>query len=677
MGRHPRTDAICRRLGGDGVARGGDRAWRRARTGLAPRASGALHRRDQREGERPPRSPLSGASRRTRRPIPLSRPRAAGRLRHARPQAPSARRASLCRLARTLADRRAEGVQRRRRHTREAGRRMGRASRQAAVAAGRDGRGQDRRHRRTRAALGDVARRLAQRRSRPHPFFRHRPVRHRRSALWRHQSRRPRPPRQYGACGRSAAGDVRNNVRPDAIQLAKAAPPVARPTGRTYRPDMGLPISLPEQSRRAFWARLYARRRLFSHLAAPFAPLHYALIGERRGYRPDAFFDPSWFRPHANIAQDASRGLLEAYLAHPEPDAPSPSAEFEHGWYVSQNPDWSQSYPHPFLHFLERGLRAGRRPRPDIDVEFVRDITRSVKPRSLEEASFRVFDRTLSEGEMGPPLTRQELRARQDRFYAAGQLRIEREAPHPEHDVLVFVQCGRGFDAAYLEEPRAHDVLLNYYHESDVHPKADIAVVQAGTKTTAIRRLLELRPDLLLRYQAVLVLDDDVEIDAEGIEALFRAMTAEKLDLAQPALTADSATAYAFLKKPSANAGVTRGSSVEIMAPALTRRALEYAGWAFAESVSGWGSDLLLGPAVRAACGPMSVGVIGSVAVRHPAPVDLSAGAFYAFLRRYGVDPGHEANRIAVDFGVERFLRRLAPGEAGETCQAPLDGETA
>ena len=109
----------------------------------------------------------------------------------------------------------------------------------------------------------------------------------------------------------------------------------------------------------------------------------------------------------------------------------------------------------------------------------------------------------------------------------------------------------------------------------------------------------------------------------------------------------------------------------------LTQRALEGASWVFAESVSGWGADLLLGPAVRAACGPMSVGVIGSVAVRHATPVDFAASAFYAFLRRYGVDPGHEANRIAVDFGVERFLRPLAPGEPGEICRAPPDRETA
>jgi hypothetical protein len=426
-------------------------------------------------------------------------------------------------------------------------------------------------------------------------------------------------------------------------------------------------------SRRAFWARLYARRRLMSELAAPLAPAHYALIGESRGYRPNAFFDPHWFRNRAKIT---GRGLLDLYLARPEP-GPSPSAEFDHAWYASENPGWAKSHPHPFLHFLEHGLRAGRRPRPDIDLEFLRDITRGEKPRSLEEAAFRVFDRTLGEGEMGPPLNRQELRARQDRFYADARLSIEREPRNPARDVLVFVQCGQGFDAPYLAEPRSYDVLLNSYQEGSVHPKADVAVSQAGTKTTAIRRLMELRPDLMLRYQAVLFLDDDVEIDAQGIDAFFRAMAAAKLDLAQPALTADSADAYPFLKRPSVGAGVTPVSSVEIMAPGLTRRALERANWAFAESVSGWGSDLLLGPAVRAAFGPASVGVIGSVAVRHAAPVDLSRGAFYALLRRYGVDPGQEANRVAVDFGVERHLRPLAPGEAGEARQAPLSGRDA
>ena len=418
-------------------------------------------------------------------------------------------------------------------------------------------------------------------------------------------------------------------------------------------------------ARRAFWSRLYARRRLGTERAWPLAPLHYALIGEPQGFRPNGFFDPRFFRENTGLTARAS-GLLELYLAKPE--AGAPSAEFDHAWYASQNPDWRQTHPHPFLHFLEAGLRSGRRPRPDIDMAFVRDVIRG-KGGSLEDAALRVFDPKRRERDMKPPLSRQELKARQDQFYADARLRIEREARAGDRRLLVFVQCGKGFDASYLGEPRDYDVLLNYFQDSDANPRADAIVFQAGAKTTAIRRLLDERPDLLMRYQAALFLDDDVEIGAEGIDALFAAMARERLALAQPALTANSNSAWPFLKRPRAGSGIIRVSTVEIMAPLFTRRALERAGWAFGETVSGWGTDLLLGPAVRAAFGPDSVGLIGSVAVRHARRVDTRAGAFYAHLRRYGIDPAHEANRVVADFGVERYLRLLAPGETGPVCR--------
>jgi hypothetical protein len=421
-------------------------------------------------------------------------------------------------------------------------------------------------------------------------------------------------------------------------------------------------------SRRACLDRLYARRRLGSERAHKLAPLHYQLVGERLGYRPNAFFDPNFFRQAARLGQGKS-GLIELYLKRPDANAPQPSAEFDHAWYASQNPDWSKTHPHPFLHFLERGLPGGKRPRPDIDLAFVRDVIRA-KRRSTEEAAFRVFDRTQREGEPGPPLSRAELKERQDRFYADARLAITREASGGRRKFLVFVQCGQGFEANYLAQPRSYDALLNYYQKTAPNPKADIVVFQAGTKTTAIRRLLELRPDLLMAYEAVLFLDDDVQISADAIDALFRALAQEKLDLAQPALTADSLTAWPFLKQPAVGNGIIRVSSIEIMAPVMTRRALETAGWTFAQTVSGWGTDLLLGPAVRAAFGPASVGVVGSVAVRHARPVDTAGGAFYAMLNRYGIDPGIEANRVAFDFGVDRFLRPLAPGESGPICRA-------
>ncbi len=425
---------------------------------------------------------------------------------------------------------------------------------------------------------------------------------------------------------------------------------------------------LPDPSalaRRAFWPRAYARRRLGTERAAALAPLHYALVGERLGFRPNGFFDPRFYRRHASLGAGAT-GLLARYLA--AQDGPDPSAEFDAAWYAAENPGWRASHPHPFLHFLEAGLANGRRPRADIDMGFVRDVIRG-RGRSMQEAAMRVFDPKPRDGDLKPPLTREELRARQERFYADGRLRIEREAPAGVRSRLVFVQCGRGFDAPWLSEPRSFDVLLNGYEQGDANPRADGVVFQAGTKTTAVRRLLAERPDCLMRYETVLFLDDDIELAATDIDALFAAMAAERLDLAQPALTADSECAWPFLKRPEAPNAIFGVSTVEIMAPLLTRRALEAAGSAFSETISGWGTDLLLGPAVRNAFGPKSVGVIGSVAVRHARKVDLSGGAYYAYLRRYGIDPAHEANRVVVDFGVERHLRLLAPGEPGPTCR--------
>ncbi len=421
--------------------------------------------------------------------------------------------------------------------------------------------------------------------------------------------------------------------------------------------------------RRAFWPRAYARRRFGSESAAALAPVHYALVGERLGFRPNGFFDPRFYRERAGLSGAAS-GLLDHYLARP--DGARPSAEFDAGWYAAQNPDWRASHPHPFLHFLEVGLPHGRRPRADIDMAFVRDVIRG-QGHGLEEAAMRVFDPKPRDGTMKPPLSREDLRARQDRFYADGALRIVREAEASGRNYLVFVQCGRGFDAPWLSKPRAFDVLLNYYQEAEPNPRADAVAFQTGTKTTAIRRLLSERPECLLRYEAALFLDDDIELGAADIDALFAAMAREKLDLAQPALTADSECAWPFLKRPDAPREVFRVSTVEIMAPLMTRRALEAAGFAFSETVSGWGTDLLLGPAVRSAFGSDSVGVIGSVAVRHARKVDLTGGAFYAYLRRYGIDPAHEANRVVADFGVDRYLRRLAPGDPGPTCAAQAD----
>ena len=202
-------------------------------------------------------------------------------------------------------------------------------------------------------------------------------------------------------------------------------------------------LSPSAMARRAFWSRLYAGRRLGTERAHGAGAA--ALRARRRdgaAIAPTAFSIPiSSASPQASV-RDAA-GLMERYLARDEPGAPSPSAEFDHAWYASQNPDWSRTHPHPFLHFLETGLRAGRRPRADIDMAFVRDVIRG-RGKSIEEAALRVFDPKPRDGDLKPPLSREELKARQDRFYSDASMRIEREPKDRGRKLLVYVQSRQG-----------------------------------------------------------------------------------------------------------------------------------------------------------------------------------------------------------------------------------------
>ena len=202
---------------------------------------------------------------------------------------------------------------------------------------------------------------------------------------------------------------------------------VAGPVTRNYRQGMALRIGLPETSRRAFWARLYARRRLRSEVAAPFASTHYALIGEKRGYRPNAFFDPHYF-PRSRERRPKLR--------------PRPARRLSRSSRSERAFAFRRIRPR-LVRLAESGLdgaipirsctfsraeceREGGRGR--ISILNSCATSSAAQRRSLEAAAYRVFDRTPCDGELEPPLNREELRARQDRFYADGRLRIEREA---------------------------------------------------------------------------------------------------------------------------------------------------------------------------------------------------------------------------------------------------------
>ena len=248
----------------------------------------------------------------------------------------------------------------------------------------------------------------------------------------------------------------------------------------------------------------------------------------------------------------------------------------------------------------------------------------------------------------------EDLRRAQDAFKNSIDLKVHRESPRGSRRFLVFVQASRALARDFLHEERDFDILLNFFDGPPVAdwPGVEHLVSQRGTKSTAIAKLLEARPDLLLRYDAVLFLDDDIVLSSPALSRFFSEMERSGLDLAQPSLTADSSCVWPVLKQPAVGPGVRLINAVEIMMPAATRFTLERAGWTFGRAISGYGVDLLLGHEIVDRLGGKA-GVIGTVVAAHEKPIDDRNGNFYTFMRSLGINPKHELWTIMKEFGIE------------------------
>ena len=532
------------------------------------------------------------------------------------------------------------------------------------------GRGQDRRDRRPGAALGDVPWRRAQRRAGPRAFLRHRALRDRGAALRRDQPRRSRPrgdasPRSTRRCAprsrRRSARPSRSARRPDrsrprGVPMVGAMPVIALAgAAGVLEPPL---CAAPARDR----ARPCRSRRCTTRSSASGGAIGRTASSIRRFFRKSAGLGAEHERPARSFISRAPRPTRPAL----RPSSTRPGTP-------SQNPEWREPTRIPSCIFSKSGLRAraapasrhrhGLRARrgPRQGPLARRGGDARLRPQAARRRHETAAEPRGAEGAAGPLLR------------GRGACGSRREAPDRGRKLLVFVQCGKGFDAGYLARAarlRRPAELLS--RRPTPIPRADAVVFQAGTKTTAIRRLLDERPDLLLRYEAVLFLDDDVEIGAPRHRRPVRRSGARK---PRPRAAGADRRFRLGLALPQEDRGGRRDH------PGVDRRdhgAAPDPPGARARRLGLFARPSAAGEPISSSVrrrarpsGRTAVGVVGSVAVRHARPVDTAGGAFYAYLRRYGIDPAHEANRVVADFGVERFLRPLAPGEAGPVCRLP------
>lgn len=336
-------------------------------------------------------------------------------------------------------------------------------------------------------------------------------------------------------------------------------------------------------------------------------------------------------------------------------DGLNPTPFFATDWYAWQNPDWSDGFDLPYLHFLHVGQREGRDPSPFVDMVRFQEATGGAV---ASENAYAAILSGLRAPALGIYENDDDLAAAQHRFLRGLLICAHRlAAPRQRRRALVVCQAGQsaGVDRWAHSADRDWDLMLNYYDAGGQrHGLGDYVFFQKGTKFTAMKLLTDMFGDILAAYDHVLFIDDDIETTSSDLDALFATCRRERLDLAQMSLTADSACNWKQLYSRQGGTGPRNVSAVEIMMPVFSRRALEWIAPTLGQSISGFGLDLVWGKLVAQNGG--RIAVIDDIAARHARPVDQAEGGFYCYLRQNGINAKAELWSLLKRYGASRDM---------------------
>ena len=189
---------------------------------------------------------------------------------------------------------------------------------------------------------------------------------------------------------------------------------------------------------------------------------------------------------------------------------------------------------------------------------------------------------------------------------------------------LVMARVGdKSLHAKWLQgAERKFDLYLSYYGSQPgrYREQADHWRERGETKWPALHAHLEEDRELLSGYEAIWMPDDDLLVDAAGINRMFEVFATFELSLAQPALSMDSHFSHSALLH--APGYVLRYANfVEVMAPVFSRPALNLLKPSFAQSKIGWGLDHLWIQLLERAGMGDRIAIIDAVQVVHTRPI--------------------------------------------------------
>lgn len=211
---------------------------------------------------------------------------------------------------------------------------------------------------------------------------------------------------------------------------------------------------------------------------------------------------------------------------------------------------------------------------------------------------------------------------------------------------------------------RNWDLQLNSYgKEIDRFQDGDLPTVfDYGTKWDSIARHFKAHPDLLDRYDYIMLPDDDLLLEPFGINRLFEIAEQYDLTMAQPAMSIESYMSYAIvLRMPRFR--LRYSTFLESMACCIKSSYLRTLLPMFERHYTGWGTDLVWtllmeDPAFRAA-------IVDEVPMTHTRP--LYSGPMYSTYAKQKIDPRAEIEKMTGCFenmppGMQVYGGYLADG---------------
>lgn len=170
-----------------------------------------------------------------------------------------------------------------------------------------------------------------------------------------------------------------------------------------------------------------------------------------------------------------------------------------------------------------------------------------------------------------------------------------------------------------------------------------------GGKWDGIAHFLRERPTLLEAYDYVWLPDDDIATDAASIERMFAIARHHRLDVCQPALTADSF--YSYPETLALDGYVLRYTNlVEIMMPCLAVPVLRELLPLLGGTMSGFGLDMVW--ARRRPPGDRAYAILDACAMRHTRPVGT---ALKRAIDAVGRDQWHERDALLASCGADEI----------------------